>query len=117
LSRLNPLSYAKALDPVMEALRTLVNAIVTLAVGCVIGYTAKTFHGAGPTEVRQALYVACARGSNFDPTEKLAGAYCNRLTIDSTLANAYGRGAAIPKSDPGEIAEYESPLLDVRQAP
>lgn len=98
----------------MEGIKTFFSATLTLVLGVVIGYTAKSFDGASQGQVRQALYVACATGPNYDASESQKPGYCSRLSIDALLSTAYGHSVVTPSTDPQEIARYEQVMLNLR---
>jgi hypothetical protein len=88
--------------------------MIALAFGCYFGYMVKSHEVAQPDQVKRALYIACARSRNFDPTEARVGS-CNRLSIDSALAAAYGRPTVPPPQTSDAIALYEAPLVELHQ--
>ena len=89
-------------------------SMLALAFGCYFGYMVKAHEVDPPDQVSRALYISCARSRNFDPTERQIGS-CNRLSIDSALAAAYGRPPVMPPANPEATALYEAPLIELHQ--
>lgn len=95
-------------------MKEFTGAILTLLIGVGIGIAFSRLQPMDEGKVRAALYEACVHKGNYDQTEKLQGGFCNRRTINQSLASVYGESYVPPMPEPEAIRAYEQPLIDLR---
>lgn len=97
-------------------MKEVTGAILTLLIGVGIGISFSRMQPMDEGKVRAALYEACVHKGNYDQTEKLPGNFCNRRTINQSLATVYGGSYVPPLPEPESIRAYEQPLIDLRDS-